>query len=837
MTREAFAAIAGRLVTADPALPADEVERIAKRVLRNTPRALRLLRELEADPEIALSGKPSMPRALQRIIGALVAERSSVLRLPVCPGCSNATPDPMIVVSQRPLCSLCAHRARLAPRSCSECGKQLLHTRKAARREYCPPCWDALLPDRQAILRSVLEEVFSAPVSAEDLQEALEGAETTPTGQLKLALECSYFGGDLFRDPTLGSPAFVRLHRALEQSYPEMTPVRCAQCGEDRPLPSVLNGHRVCQRCYKKARAQACSSCGKTRDIAQRLPDGAGICQVCRRRRPDAMGQCITCGETRTIGFRSAEGPVCIQCRFQAAVDVCHKCGVHAPCRFAGTPRAICEACRRTLHPCIRCGKERIVSTRDANGNPICHSCADRTVEQCVSCGKHSRVVGRVDGAPLCDACYRRHPVGFRDCTRCGSHRRIRRTGLCDLCTITDLTADLFPAELLQTNSAVVALRDAMLRSSEQRTVVAFLRPKSVELLRAVLREPLPLTHEVLDQLGSEQATLAVRSALVEHGLLPPVDIHLRRLERWIEESAAQIASVTTRSGFVQYATWKHLRELRALPGLVSSSRASSRRRELRIVLDLLAWTEERGVPLSDLEQSHVDIWAMTGLERHRANGFLRWAHRNKLSRSLGLVRPRPAAPLLGGLTDSERAGLLTRVFADPEISPGTKLAAALISLYGIRPHRIVQIELSQLSTRDGLAVIRLGEEELHLPEELNLVADAVASARATHRLLHTVTDAKWLYPGERSGYPLNASSLFRRLRKINFPTTDARRGAMISLAAEVPPVVLARLTGIRIQTAIVWREAVAASRARYVGELLASTNRATDPDKEEDRR
>lgn len=48
-----------------------------------------------------------------------------------------------------------------------------------------------------------------------------------------------------------------------------------------------------------------------------------------------------------------------------------------------------------------------------------------------------------------------------------------------------------------------------------------------------------------------------------------------------------------------------------------------------------------------------------------------------------------------------------------------------------------------------------------------------------------------------------------------------ARTGAMVSLAQELPPVILARLTGLSITNAIRWTEAVAASNARYASFLV----------------
>lgn len=518
------------------------------------------------------------------------------------------------------------------------------------------------------------------------------------------------------------------------------------------------------------------------------------------------------------------DGPVCDSCRLAASVDTCSKCGRVEPCRFAGTGRAVCEGCRRKRVACDRCGLVRLVHTRDDKGAPLCESCSDHPTETCTICGQHRRVVGRDDGKALCGTCYKKQPVSFRDCTRCGSHRKLRSSGLCDECTTFDLANEMFPVSVLEAHPAIVALRDALLSGADTRTVTAFLRPRSLRLLRDILAAPEPITHAALDALGPEQATRHVRSLLVQYGLLPPIDYHLAKFEAWIPEAAKVIRDQTARAGFVQYASWKHLRQLRAKPGPISGSLAGSRRRELRLVIELLCWAEREGAPLSQLTQAHIDRWAATGPERHRVQGFLRWAQRNKLVGELSVYRPHPPTPEIGGLSDRERQQILTRILQDDGILARTKLAAALVLLYGIRPHRIVRITLDQVSSADGLARIQIGTEQLYLPEELGIVAETAFAARSARRLLHDVTDHVWLFPGSRPGYPLASPTLTRRLNEAGVPVARARKGALTSLAAQLHPVVLADLTGIHIRTAILWRNAVAASRSRYVSELLRAT-------------
>lgn len=821
MAGSSHAAVSARLVAADPALPNAAVSAVVAAVVPAEAAAARLLDALTTNPALPLSGAASMPPALQRIIARLSADFDTVLRLPRCEGCDREMSTLLRRVQRRRLCLTCSRRTQRTLHRCVRCATTVLHVRVGGDQEYCPPCWRELLATRHETLASVIRTLVptAAPSS---VATALETSARTPTEQLKLVLDIAGRGVALFADLATGSAAFARFYRTLQTSQPELPPLLCGRCGRDRPLVMVFDGRRVCLNCYKAARHRPCAQCGQVREIVQRLPDGSGICQACRHQLPDASGLCIRCGNHRRIAIRTPDGPICTTCRLNNALDTCRRCGQNAPCRFAGTDRAICESCRRTRIPCSQCGKVRLVSTRDADGEPLCHSCAEltRVREPCVLCGTVARVVTRFDGAPVCGTCYRNHPASFRDCPRCGAHRRIRRSGLCDHCTIVDLCDDLFPATVLDANPAARSLRDALITHSTHRTVAAFLRPKSITHLRTLLQNPAPLTHDAIDRLGDEQATMVLRSALIEYGLLEPVDVHLRRFEQWISTSSTGIADDTARSAYLQYATWKHLRELRTKPGPISPSLTCSRRSELKIVLDLLGWAESQKARLADLDQGHIDLWSLTGTERYRATGFLRWAHRNNLCRSLTLTRRRHDGPVLGGMPDADRSALLTQLLRSTDIDAGTKLAAALILLYGIRPHRIVRIELTHLGADGGLATILLGTETLHLPEELHLVAEAAAAARDAHRLLHTVEDTRWLFPGRRPGYPIASTTLRRRLHNLGFPTADVRKGALITLASIVPPVVLAELTGIHISTAIGWRDAIAASRARYVRAL-----------------
>src|SRR5699024_5023976 len=164
----------------------------------------------------------------------------------------------------------------------------------------------------------------------------------------------------------------------------------------------------------------------------------------------------------------------------------------------------------------------------------------------------------------------------------------------------------------------------------------------------------------------------------------------------WIPQAADAIVNPMERAAFIQFATWVHLRDLRSRPAPISGSLASSRRVELRLVIDLLSWVGRRGRSLASVTQEDVDLWALTQAPWHRVSNCLNWPRRSRLVSALS-VRPPQAAELeIGGGSDEERVGLLQSIHQEqPETLAGTKRAAALVLLYGIRPHQIVRLKLS----------------------------------------------------------------------------------------------------------------------------------------------
>lgn len=539
--------------------------------------------------------------------------------------------------------------------------------------------------------------------------------------------------------------------------------------------------------------------------------------------RPYRTAPCSVCRRDRRIAWSGPDGSVCTICRPRQKVDTCQVCGKEKPCLFAGTPRAKCHECSKRKEPCSSCGAVAKVGTRTEGGEPLCKPCG-RNKEPCSGCGRTRIVAARLGNAALCDYCYRSHPALFRDCLQCGRHEKLLRDGRCHHCTAESSIAGLFPADLLEASPQARSLHAAFLAGDAITVLRAFQRKRSVELLRSLLLSPNTITHDILDAAGTDQATRAVRSVLVEHGLLPPRDNNLARFEAWIPSTAALINDPAERAAFVRFARWRHLRELRQRPTPIPSTITASRRRELRIVLEMLDWARHHGRTLATLTQQDIDLWQGHGhRERHRVKAFLAWAHHNRLAIKLQITRPRSSGLSLTGPGAAERHELLNHILSPAARVPlGTRVAASLILLYGVRPHQITNLRLTDFIRQGPTLRIKFGPDPLLLPGNIAELADALCRERRVSRMISSAHDTEWLLPGSRPGYPLSPAALTKRLRLIGVIPTTARTGAMASLAQELPPVILARLTGLSTSNAIKWAEAVAASNSRYAASLIS---------------
>lgn len=157
------------------------------------------------------------------------------------------------------------------------------------------------------------------------------------------------------------------------------------------------------------------------------------------------------------------------------------------------------------------------------------------------------------------------------------------------------------------------------------------------------------------------------------------------------------------------------------------------------------------------------------------------------------------------------------------DLDPGIRLAAGLVLVYGSRPHELTGLRLDDFVAGEDTIHIRFGPEPLQLPEALESHARAALAARSVARFGGIDRDREWLFPGPIYGRPITTSTITRRLRKIGLEPALARSTAIGQLAMQLPPVILARLTGITVGRAAVWHATTSASQARNLPDAPGS--------------
>jgi integrase len=375
----------------------------------------------------------------------------------------------------------------------------------------------------------------------------------------------------------------------------------------------------------------------------------------------------------------------------------------------------------------------------------------------------------------------------------------------------------LFTPEQLSKRPALENVRDILLDADARYLDKMVGGGRNWRVLHQLLASDADISHEALDAAGRPGAGM-LRSFLVATGVLPERNERLHAFERWILRTSQTIADDGDRRSFTGFARWRHLRRARHQDR--TEAQFAGQRRELAQVRALLHILHTQGLTVNSVEQATMDGWLAGGpTERHHVKAFLQWCRTNGTGKTLKILPP-PASglPTVFLTPEHERATLLGQIL-DPQknIEPGLRLAAALVIIYGFRSHEIRGLSLADITFTNESVWIHFGHEPLRLPDEISEYARQAAGRRRVMRFGGSAEDMHWLFPGPLHGHPIGAPALRKRLRVIGIRPRAARATALGQLAQQLPPPILARLTGLAPSTTVRWNAAVSAS---YGGNL-----------------
>ncbi|WP_348273568.1 recombinase XerD [Rhodococcus sp. ZPP] len=430
----------------------------------------------------------------------------------------------------------------------------------------------------------------------------------------------------------------------------------------------------------------------------------------------------------------------------------------------------------------------------------ICGTCfyaAMRTHGSCTICGLERLLPGRLDShdGPICGLC-----AGITDdlaCSRCGVEAEHYRRSLCARCALRDDVTELLIIDAADPGT-MTALVEGLCRDERPESLITWMRPAQMrEILRRLAVGDIAMSHEGIDELGHGLRVTHLRGLLEHHGLLPERDAYLARFEHWLRVKFDAIGEAAVRQPVEQFATWHHLRRIRAISATGSSTRGPvhAAKQEITETIKFLDWLlQAHGRVASTCNQRDVDEWLIGGpTTRHNIRTFFVWALRARVNTTI-LINHRSArsSPTI---TQDQRIAWLRELLTGNSESLPYRIAGTLLLLYAqpiarIASHRTTDILLAP----DG-PYLALGTHPAPIPTPF---ADMLTEHLAQRPNLHAVRDgdSEWLFPGRTPGSHLHPNTIMNRLRTLGIDLLGARTTAIRTLVSEVPAPIVADMLG-----------------------------------------
>ncbi|WP_176458612.1 MULTISPECIES: recombinase XerD [unclassified Rhodococcus (in: high G+C Gram-positive bacteria)] len=465
---------------------------------------------------------------------------------------------------------------------------------------------------------------------------------------------------------------------------------------------------------------------------------------------------------------------------------------------------------------CDRCGREAGKPRVRWPDGKICGTCfhaAVRTYGYCAACGFERMLPGQVGDSAVCVDC-----AGIATdfhCRSCGTEAEHYRRGICARCALRD---DL--TSLLLDNPADPAAMNTLVG-----IFCAVDRPESIHTWKrsAKVREPLrqlatgqiPMTHEGLDSVGDDRRTMHLRGILEHHQLIPPRDRYLALFEDWIAAKMTAIDDGSVRRYAEQFATWHHLKRVRAIAAAGKPTRGPvhASKQDITETIKFLTWLHDtRSRTAATCNQLDVDEWTATGpTTRQVIRTFFVWAKTIRINRTVTIAHRSPAPTIT--FTQDERLRWIRELLTGSSESLPYRVAGILLLLYAQPMVKIAALRTDHLTTdTDGLC-ITLGAEPAPVPEPFAVLLRRHIQSRTTQL---TGTDTGWLFPSIRTGRHLHPNTMMDRIRSLGINLLGARTTSLRTLVTQVPPPLAAEMLGYSYSVAHRHAELAAQPWAQY---------------------
>ncbi|NYE47558.1 hypothetical protein HDA32_002678 [Spinactinospora alkalitolerans] len=157
-------------------------------------------------------------------------------------------------------------------------------------------------------------------------------------------------------------------------------------------------------------------------------------------------------------------------------------------------------------------------------------------------------------------------------------------------------------------------------------------------------------------------------------------------------------------------------------------------------------------------------------------------------------------------MDQDERRGLLARCLDEEAWPVRSRLAGALVLLFGLPATQIRHLRTDQVRIEDGHTYLDLDTHALFIPPKLAvLLHRQVSDPYVPLGTLAPEPERVWLFPGGLPGMPVTPARMSEWFADMGMAARPARNAALVALLADLPAPILAELVGMHVSTATRW--------------------------------
>jgi hypothetical protein len=446
----------------------------------------------------------------------------------------------------------------------------------------------------------------------------------------------------------------------------------------------------------------------------------------------------------------------------------------------------------------------------------LCNQKRMRSKIECVGCARTGRP--SVTDPARCERCVG-EPIR-QVCRDCGAEEKNHTAGRCSRCSLREilrqLRVDGDPEAIAYLDPYLAALSEGPQPSTTLKWMGYSPGYETVIELATGARE---LSHEALDHVSRGMTTSFLRAALVTHGVLEPRPEQTAKFGRRARAAVRELPVGEDRAQIRAFSVWQVQHDLarRERRGRATGRSADNSLRLVRAAVALCDWAAARGLTLSELRQEHLDQWLEAGSSTTASiRPFLRWADRGGLIAPLDAGR-RPAYAQIEPISNEQRLSVVRRLLTDGDVLLRDRVAGCLVLVYAQPLTRILTLSVDDVAVDGDRVWVRLGREPVELPDPLAQMTATLArnpAGRASTAIAGAAPP--WLFQGMRVGQPLSHAHAAKRLKRLGVRTLGGRTAAILTLAAALPPTILAEMLGISETSASKWYRLAGGEWNRY---------------------